>query len=110
MADINEYKGYLPPEKRSNAEMTTRPSPRSPATCSRLWATKASCTRAAATDSRQDQGVEGTKEELIAYAKAALKDSGTVLSDEEISQVAGGRNGFVDGLNRYLGIDDEDVI
>jgi len=58
----------------------------------------------------KDQGVEGTKEELIAYAKAALKDSGTVLSDEEISQVAGGRNGFVDGLNRYLGIDDEDVI
>lgn len=58
----------------------------------------------------KDHGVEGTKEELIAYAKAALKDSGTVLSDEEISQVAGGRNGFVDGLNRYLGIDDEDVI
>ena len=58
----------------------------------------------------KDQGVEGTREELIAYAKAALKDNGTVLSDEEISQVAGGRNGFVDGLNRYLGIDDEDVI
>lgn len=58
----------------------------------------------------KDHGVGGTKEELIAYAKAALKDSGTVLSDEEISQFAGGRNGFVDGLNRYLGIDDEDVI
>lgn len=24
IADINEYKGYLPPEKRSNAEMTTQ--------------------------------------------------------------------------------------